>query len=154
MNSKDIMLANAFLLAQTMAAHSIGSIKVTYSGAGDEGNIDETEFLDASGETLEMSEEQDDVEVSLICERTGKPGEPMDLESAAEVLYEQVMSDAGHDGYHNGEGGFGNFTINADGTFELDHNDYVIESENSVYEYTAAPLPPEPTPQDQVTLAA
>ena len=154
MNHKTIMLANAFLLAQAMTACDVASIAVAYSGAGDEGNINDTSFLDPAGEPLEATDAIDECEVALLCSSTGALGDPMDLESAAEHLYEQVMSDAGVDGYHDNEGGFGCFTIKADGTFILDHNDYVVESVNSSFEYAAAPLPPGTGPHDQVTLAA
>ena len=156
MNQKTIMLANAFLLAQAMTACDVASISVTYSGAGDEGNIDQTDLLlEGEKDIVDIAhlERLNLARVTLLTDE-GTPGEPLQLESAAEVLYEQVMSDAGVDGYHNNEGGFGCFTIKADGTFILDHNDYVVESVNSSFEYAAAPLPPGTGPHDQVTLAA
>lgn len=150
------MLTNAAILAQAMAAVDVATIEVTYSGSGDEGNIDQTDVLAADEKEIEdigHLERLSLARVTLLND-DGTPGEPMQLESAAEVLFEDALAEAGHDGYHNDEGGFGRFVIAADGTLTLDHNDYVTESVNSTYEYTAEPLPPAPLPQDQVTLAA
>lgn len=145
MTPKQIMLTNAAILAQAMAAVDVATIEVTYSGCGDEGNIDQTDVLAKDEKEIEDIGHLERLSLARVTllNADGTLGEPMQLESAAEVLFQEVLSEAGHDGYQDNDGGFGSFTIAADGTLTLDHNDYVTESVNSTHEYTAVQLPPD-----------
>lgn len=105
------------------ALREIGAeqIVVTYEGMGDSGGVN---MAEVSGG------EEPYPDVALLVDPADKESLviEMSLTSAAEDLAENAITEAGHDGYENNEGGNGIFTITADGEVTLDHTDSYTES--------------------------
>jgi hypothetical protein len=124
---------NKHALAQAMLPLGLTSVVVTYSGCGDEGQIEETSFQPPEiSEDLQLvvgaqmryrsDDERGCVGSELVfCE--------MHLRDAAEALCETAVT-LMHDGYQNDDSGQGTFTLEAvDATAELEHWDFYTESD-------------------------
>lgn len=90
-------------ILESLRALNITKVTAHYSGSGDDGFIDEIDF------------------------EPGEPGQPMrrDLD---DFFWEEVIQDH-HQGFHNGDGGFGTITWNiATDKITLQHNVYITDS--------------------------
>lgn len=76
----------------------ISEIVVNYSGSGDEGWIDEI-----------------------------NPN-PREVEGLEDFFWEEVIGSTSHDGFHNGDGGYGTITWNIEAdSIRMQHNDYFTD---------------------------
>jgi len=124
-------------IAELLTANQAALVRIEYSGEGDSGSVSDISVegeasLDAYSVTLS------DYPVKKSTWVDGKWNHTVSLQSvslasALEDLLWDAVTKFGHDGYENNEGGFGNLTINADGTGELSHTDNIETSETSSY---------------------
>lgn len=136
--SRAVFDFNKHSLASSMRQLGASSVVVAYSGGGDEGRIDDVCFFPA-----EVSVGESTACVALIryhwdveahCGATELAFEDMALQDIAEALCDAALSSTGHNGYENGEGGSGTFTLQAaDASAELEHSDYYTESDTSMH---------------------
>lgn len=134
---RSIFQSNVATLAAHMRKHSVTKIAITYSGGGDEGGLEETEYEPAVEKDSSFLAE----EIALASIWLSEPAsafEPLSIEDAAEQLVDDALALSGHDGYHNNEGGGGTLYIHADGTARLEHYDNIIEQEYDYEEFDAA----------------
>jgi hypothetical protein len=129
---------NKQALARAMRAAGLASVEVTYSGSGDSGQIDEVEFdppgVDARTHHVLVARMHYRWDEERCCGANEPLFEELSLADAAETLCDQAITLCDHDGYENGDGGSGTFTLQAaDAAAELDHRDYYTESLSSVH---------------------
>lgn len=108
-----------------------GEIVVDYEGSGDSGgvNLADVRGAHAPYPDVALLDDPEDANSEVT---------EMNLTSAAEDLAEAAISEAGHDGYVNNDGGYGTFTITADGEVTLEHTDRYTESvDGSVHNFDA-----------------
>jgi hypothetical protein len=99
-------------LAAPLAVAGAVAIAIEYSGSGDEGSVQAVFALDARGEMLDA---------------------PMP-DGVAEELETFTPS-----GYEWGEGGYGQVRLDlATGSVVVDHNDYILSTEESTHVYIPA----------------
>jgi hypothetical protein len=118
------------------------TVSVTYNGSGDDGCTEDPVVKDSDGKEIEIK----DIEINYPGERSewsesGKcwiESERIETMSLSDALIEFTndwVDRAGHSGYQNNEGGYGEITITRDGMkFELNHYDNVIETIHSGHE--------------------
>ncbi len=136
--SRAVFDFNKHSLAASMRQLGASSVVVTYSGGGDEGRIDAISFFppevpagDSSACVALMRYHWDP---AAQCGATELAFEDMALPDVAEALCDFAVSSTGHNGYENGEGGSGTFTLQAaDASAELEHSDYYTESDTSMH---------------------
>jgi hypothetical protein len=117
-------------LLRALRKHGIAQVEIRYDGAGDEGQIQDIRGFDAEGRLVP----------SLVI-RSSKlplaPGSGGRQQTLHENLDEFAWSLLGHyhDGFYDGDGGFGTITIDvAKRTVTLDHDDCFTDSVNTVTE--------------------
>lgn len=129
---------NKVTIFRFMRRYGIQQIIVNYSGGGDEGQTDQIDFdppdqLDGDELVQQLVEGHDwDREkrekVRRIDLRTMSP------EDAAEALCDAALVQAGHSGYHNGDGGEGTLTLTLEGeSAVLAHSNFYTASDDSVH---------------------
>ncbi len=136
--SRAVFDFNKHSLACSMRQLGASSVVVTYSGGGDEGRIDEICFfppeLSVGGSAACVALMRYRWDAEAQCGATELAFEHMALEEIAEALCDAAVSSTGHNGYENGEGGSGTFTLQAaDASAELEHSDYYTESDTSMH---------------------
>jgi len=136
--SRAVFDFNKHSLASSMRQLGASSVVVTYSGGGDEGRIDDICFfppeisVGATTACVALMRYHWDAEAHRGA--TELVFEDMSLHDIAEALCDAAVSSTGHNGYENGEGGGGTFTLQAaDASAELEHSDYYIESDTSMH---------------------
>lgn len=131
----DLVTKNWSAILEAMKRLGATGADIEYRGCGDSGEGTEVTFQPASvdGSTL--------VEIYRIhsefqngaWSRT-EVGSQTSLEEALRWLTDEVVSLAGHDGYENNEGGYGKLTVLVEeGSFALEHSDYVVETLDSTH---------------------
>ena len=105
-------VARVIALAAPLVAAGAVTIAIEYSGSGDEGTVESVYALNAAGEMLNAR---------------------MPQEVAAEL---EIFTPSGYDW---GEGSFGQVRLDvATGTVVVDHNDYVLTTDESTQVYVQA----------------
>ena len=127
---------NKHALAQSMRTLGSTSVAVTYSGCGDSGQIDEVGFqpadVDEGVHQVVVAQMQYHWDAERACGVNAPAFVEMPLSDVAEALCDTAVELAGHNGYENGDGGEGTFTLQAaDACAELEHRDFYTESDTS-----------------------
>ena len=108
-------VARLIALAVPLVAAGAVAIAIEYSGSGDEGTVEAVYALDGAGEMMDAAMPD---------------GVAAELETFTPP------------GYEWGEGGYGQIRLDlATGRVVVDHNDYILSTEESTHVY----LPPEAT---------
>jgi hypothetical protein len=121
--------ANLVAIAAVLAAHGIHQVASYYNGSGDSGDEYSQTAYDADQSQMDLP----DVEV-LVEQRQYQSGaaghhyvvQPVSvsLSSAISDATEHAISEAGHSGWENNEGGKGTLSIFASGYAVLNHTNY------------------------------
>lgn len=123
--------ANCDLIVAAMKSHGLTLISIEYAGGGDEGGVERVEFQPV-GTKPEEATVYRLVQHTDYFRKTRNVGLACyDLEEAASQYADDLLEVFGHDGYHNGDGGYGTVTISADGKVTMDHSDYVTTTEST-----------------------
>ncbi len=131
---------NKRVIMEAMKRLGITHAVVTYDGEGDSGGIEDLQIEggeDAADETLVLvlicCFLHDEVLVSETWE-----GDQRDFNDAISEFADGLIDHAGHRGYENNEGGYGEVTIvapdddNPEGLITVDHHDRIITTENTI----------------------
>ena len=133
----DRLKINKKPITDALSTLGVDTVKVTYSGSGDEGQIDDVTFYDSGSKELKV-----DGKVKVI---THKSKFVTDKWVETEIIEEQDLSQAledfcndwveiEHGGYENDDGGQGEMTIEVSesefqpSTFKLVHGDNYVET--------------------------
>lgn len=127
---------NGAIIAATLREHGVASMKITYIGGGDQGEVCDT--------ALESSEPNtnapDDINAEITYQAMEyKPDEhgnyqhllvtrTADFNTATSDLWEIVEKTHIKGGWENNQGGGGTVTVLSNGVVSVDHYDYVIRS--------------------------
>jgi hypothetical protein len=118
-------------LSKVLSDAGVHSVDVDYSGYGDSGNDNDLTVFSAPG-VIQANHPVLDQQVTiptvkLVYNREKQVDETLagehtlDVKTALEDLMEDAVTEAGHSGYENNEGGGGTLKIAADGTASLRH---------------------------------
>ena len=135
---------NKRVIMEAMKRLGITQAVVTYDGEGDSGGIEDVQIEggeDAADETLRLVRVvgsyrfDNDCGAEYITQLF--EGLESDFEDAISGFADDLIDHAGHGGYENNEGGYGEVTIvapdddNPEGLITVDHNDRIITTENT-----------------------
>jgi hypothetical protein len=133
---RDAFNANVTTLAVFLSLNRLKSAHIEYSGSGDSGDYECSTFTSVDGSEVKL---RGDIKLTYISHRdpnawNNTPSMPeakaYDPESFFSLLLDQAISVNNHQGWENGDGGGGSFTIRADGTFHFSHYDNVVTQEH------------------------
>lgn len=131
--SLDAVLShNRTVLLDALRAAGAASAVISYSGSGDEGNVNDISVLDASGQPLDATQpvtvmEEDSQYVDGQWQ-TSRTMVERSLHDALDAFADLAIS-VYHCGYENGDGGAGEITFDcAAGTVQMAHNAHYTES--------------------------
>lgn len=135
---------NKASIFDALAKHGVATVRVTYDGAGDSGQLNDMEFLDSQGAPF-----TEPFEGKVACSRQVFGSYNPDTQSYRDDTFQEEESSLvaavehvcyhvlglKHPGYENNEGGQGEFTFDVSNrTLSLHHEDNIMEVE--VYEYS------------------
>ena len=136
---------NKRIIMEAMKRLGITQAVVTYDGEGDSGGIEDVQIEGGEGaadETLVLvrvisryrfSDDHSMTRITEIFE-----GSESNFEDVISEFADDLIDHAGHGGYENNEGGYGEVTIVApddddpEGLITVDHNDRIITTQNTV----------------------
>lgn len=132
-----LVALNKEAMLDAMAAVGASLVTAEYAGSGDSGEgVDvTTEPADISGTVLMniLTSSFDHERKLWVYSAAVKE---MSLIDAAEMLCDDLISAAGHDGFENNDGGGGTMTLTlASRELELEHYDCYVERETSVHTF-------------------
>lgn len=139
---------NIRVLAKAMNREGIQRVEIAYTGSGDSG--DEFDMV-AQGQAGTVAMPQSRVNIKhhgyvfkgkRYIARVRKSS--MDFETAVSELYDQCISHSGHNGWENGDGGGGEFTLYAEGRAILEHSDWYTDSDYRVHTLNSYPVLSDP----------
>lgn len=134
LSAEGLIDLNGRILLEVLTTMGARCAVVSYSGEGDEGNINDV--------TVEPADLDLQVEIAMLHETaiyqqtsgwcTHQDFKPMPIEEALTAFADRMI-DVHHSGYENNDGGRGEVTFDcAAGTIILDHHDYYVESHQTV----------------------
>lgn len=128
-----LVILNKAAILKAMSGAGVARVVVEYAGAGDSG-----EGIDVGIEPAGASATVHLQVVNSSFDQDGKRWvygadiKELPLDEAAEQLCEDLISEAGHSGYENGDGGGGTMTLTLEtGELQLEHYDCYIERDTS-----------------------
>jgi hypothetical protein len=135
--TRDAFEANVITLALFLSLNNLSSATAEYSGGGDSGQTDSIVFLDLAGADVDPPDAPllpyVEHRPSTIWNNTPSSSEIKSYKASDffSMLVDQALVVIDRDGYHNNEGGNGEFTVRANGTHELNHYDNVVQQEHT-----------------------
>lgn len=130
---------NKTTIIATMIAAGIKSATVNYAGGGDSGGVEEVNCQWEEGRQVDMGSIL--VTYAFRAAKWNGAKKEMEytdtkseraIEAALESIAYDAIEEAGHGGWENGEGGYGQLIINAaEGTMKLEHSDYIVDTNYS-----------------------
>lgn len=135
LSPKELISFNKGILLEVLSASAVATATVTYSGAGDEGQVNEV----CTEPCIDLS-----VQISMLHERAAHQAErgwirhqefkAMSIEDALTAFAEHVIWQ-NHSGYEINDGGHGELVMDCQGGRAwLDHHDCYVETEQTVTE--------------------
>jgi hypothetical protein len=132
---RDAFNANVTTLAVFLSLNRLNTAHIEYSGSGDSGDYEASTFTSVDGSEVRL---RGDIKLTYISHRdpnawNNTPSAPeaksYDPASFVSMLLDQAISVSNHDGYENNDGGGGELTVNADGTWKHSHYDNIVNQE-------------------------
>jgi hypothetical protein len=130
---------NMRILGEALTQAEASSVHVEYAGSGDSGDTFDISYNWTGTDKEGIA---DEITYRVTSNEAQSAFRTASFESALEDIFDQVIAESGHNGWENNEGGYGEFTVHANGSGHLDHNDYYLEVTND-YRYFGEEVPEE-----------
>ena len=154
MNEQERLKENVARVAAVLKANGIDQAVASYSGCGDDGNIEGVEVSWQGGVPLDPEPTVTLIEMERLWNGGGyietRREFACELTEAMHALTDDAISNFGHSGYQDNDGGRGEFVVMAEGSARLDHTDYYTESETTNYELDAPAIQTTPAIENAV----
>ncbi len=121
-------------ICEEMVKQGVQQCRVTYSGCGDEGGVNDVDLIGASGATLDALPYDFKFTAPIVVPayksetsswQLERKTKVVDFHDACQNLFDGVMEATGNSDFADGDGGSGILALNCDGSMALDHSEVV-----------------------------